>query len=303
MPENILPRAVSLAIGEYLSMSRLYEIRLRAERPVCVNYGNRYAFLSSQGLTDQPSEAITVGRADISRTILSATEHSIYAYNDDIKKGFITLPSGVRLGVCGEIVSENGRLLTVKNYSSVNIRIPHEIIGCASCIMSDIVAHGCRAMIISAPGAGKTTMLRDIARALSDGSPGRSVLIADERREIACASAGVPTMNVGLRTDVITDGTKAHTFECAIRAMRPDVIVTDELFGRDDVAIVREAIGCGIGVIASAHAADARSFEKREIFADMIKERLFERYYFLSPDFGRRRIAEARDVEFSVCDV
>ena len=300
---RILPSAVGRAVSEFLSPQNLREIRLRAGRPVQVWYGSKYRFLAADGLTDDPLIAFKVTAADIESSVLAATEHSVYAYNDDIGRGFVSLSGGARMGICGEIVSDRGKIVTVKNFSSLNIRLPHEIAGCAASIMSDIVRHHCRAMIISPPGAGKTTMLRDVARSLSDDDPKCCVLVADERREIACCEKGVPTMNVGMRTDVVTDGMKSHTFECAVRAMRPDVIVTDEMFGQEDVDVVREAVGCGIGVIATAHASDAAAFSARSMYDRLVGDRLFERYYFLSATFDGKRVKEVRDVDFKVCDV
>lgn len=286
---RLLPPRVYASLSENLSADKFQELRLRAMKPVSVQYDGKYRFLCGNGLTDDETRSFNVSAEELRACVLNCTEHSVYAYNDDIKNGYVTMQGGVRLGICGEVVTDNGKIVTVKNYSAVNIRIPHEIKGFANCIMPDIVANNCSALILSPPGAGKTTLLRDIARQLSDG--GKNVLIADERGEIACCADGVPSMDVGTRTDVCTGGEKKHAVECAIRAMRPDVIVTDEIFGESDAEILREAAGSGISVIASAHASSAESFEKRALSGLLKKYGVFSRiYYISSPERGRRII-------------
>lgn len=301
--DNILPSEVRQSLAENINFDKLQEIRLRGGAPVRVLYGGRAGYLTRGGITDDVTLALSAEPADVTNAIVAAAEHSVYAYNDDIVKGFVTLANGVRIGVCGETVCEGGRIVTVKSFSSVNIRIPHEIVGCASRIMSDIVRHNCRAMIVSPPGAGKTTMLRDIARQLSDNPPFYNVLIADERNEISCTVGGRPQMNVGVNTDVISGSSKAHAFECAIRSMRPDVIITDEIFGQSDADIVREAVGSGIAVIASAHSSGREALKKRAFMRTVTDERLFERYYFLTSAFGDRHVAEVCDAALAPTDV
>ena len=301
--KNILPAKVWQSLSENINGEKLQEIRMRSGAPVRVLYGGRAGYLTSGGISTDASLAIVAAPSDVAGAVIAASEHSVYAYNDDIVKGFVTLANGVRIGVCGETVNEGGRIVTVKNFSSVNIRIPHEIVGCAQRIMSDIVANDCRAMIVSPPGAGKTTMLRDIARQLSDAPPFYNVLIADERNEISCTVGGKPQMNVGVNTDVISGSSKAHAFECAIRSMRPDVIITDEIFGQSDADIIREAVGSGIAVIASAHSADSESLAKRAFFRTVAAERLFARYYFLSSSFGDKHVASVCDGALQPVDV
>ena len=176
--------------------------------------------------------AVYTSYEDVESVVTSASKHSVYAYTDELARGYITCQGGVRVGICGEVVTENNKIDTIKNYSSVCLRLPHEVKGCANGIMKD--AEVARSMLIlSPPASGKTTLLRDIARQLSSNAQINNVLIVDERDEIACISDGQPTMDVGITTVVLSGGNKKHSFESAIRSVRPDVIITDELFNID----------------------------------------------------------------------
>ena len=281
--KTLLPRKVYDAIFDNFNVDKIREIRLRSPFPVTLQYADKRLFLRADGGGREYENAITVTQEEINGIIINASQRSVYAYNDDIIKGFLSPGSGIRIGVCGEVVTSKNNVVTLKNYSSINIRIPHEISGCSRSIIPDIVSSSCKCMIISPPGCGKTTILRDIAKQLS--ALQYNVLIVDERNEIACVRNGVPEMDVGKTTDVISCATKAHAFESAIRSMRPDVIITDEIFGKEDVDVITEAIGCGIGVIASAHSDGKDVFEKRSFTERLIKNKIFNRYYFLPFDF------------------
>lgn len=281
---SVFPERIYASVEENLDFSKMWEIRMRAERPAAVWYDGREYFLTRSGLTEDGDSALTCSSEDIRACVMGAAEHSVYAYNDDISSGYITLSGGIRMGICGEVVTDGGKILTVKNYSSVNIRFPHEIPGISKCIMPEIVSKPESILVLAPPGGGKTTVLRDIARRLSDEG-GYNVLIADERAEIAGCRSGVPGMNVGLRTDVITGSRKSHVFECALRSIRPDVIVTDELFGRSDGETVREAMGSGIAVVASAHASSPESFVLRELYAALGDA--MDRFCYLSRRGGK----------------
>ena len=167
----------------------------------------------------------------------------------------------MRIGVAGEYVSDNGAISTVKSVTSLNIRVPHEPVGCSKYVCDALFKHKIAATLIySKPGLGKTTLLRDIARRLSTEKL-RNVLVLDERNEIAAMDGYGEGFNLGY-ADVVRCFSKLHTVSAAIRAMKPDVIITDELYGEDDVKAVGYAAECGIAVIASSHVTDREILKK-----------------------------------------
>ena len=242
---EFLPENVQSAL-KYLNRKDLYEIRLRADRPVFINYKGDFAFLSAYGLTDCLERAISVSKLDIENVVHHIGRFSVYSIENQIRQGFITAEGGVRVGLAGEYVIEKNSPLTIRNISSLCIRIPHAVVGAGNEIfyrcMSDRVVN---LLVASLPGCGKTTILRDLACILSKIKR-KNILICDERGEISA-------FDVGETCDVLLYADKAIAFEAGIRALRPDVIVTDELSGQD-VRGLEMLVRSGISVIASIHA-------------------------------------------------
>lgn len=230
---------------KYLNLNLLYEIRARAGQPTRVNYGGEYRFLGQNGIVSTENQAVICEQKEIELMIYSAGKFSVYAVEDQIQKGFITAEHGERVGLAGEYVYEKTQPITVKSIRSICIRVPHEIKGCAQEIFNVCFENGLKnLLIVSPPGQGKTTILRDVSRILSEKTQ-KNILICDERGEI---SEG----DVGTTCDIITFADKNVAFEAGIRAMRPDVMITDEITG-DDISAIKKAIGSGVIVIASAH--------------------------------------------------
>ncbi len=247
---ELIPREVRERIGEL--PREMTELRLRAERPaeiVCMGEGRLCAEPISAELLE--------------RTADSLASHSLYAREEELSQGFFTIAGGCRVGVCGRMtVSAQGQIC-LTHISSLCVRAARQIKGAADKVMDALYenAKPVSALVISPPGLGKTTLLRDIARQLSDG--GMRVALADERGELAGCVLGMPTLDVGQRTDVMDGCPKRIAMPLLVRAMSPEVIVTDELGHCEDAQAVIDAMRCGVQVIASVHADDVQSAARR----------------------------------------
>ena len=197
-----------------LKKSRLIEVRLRVNEPLILMYDNMEYMVTTDGRMKKSSEVCKSGLyivtiKDINETVEHIGKYSLYAYEDEVRQGFITIEGGHRVGIAGKVILENGRIKNLKHITFLNIRIAHEVKGCGSNIIPYIVKDNlvCHTLIISPPRCGKTTLLRDIVRQLSDGSEiirGQSVGVVDERSEIAACFNGMPQNDVGMRTDILT---------------------------------------------------------------------------------------------------
>lgn len=262
---EFLPQNVRFALKN-VNQNLLYEIRIRANKPVTVNFNGKYVFLSDFGITERKDTAIICDAVDIADCVYRAGNYSVYSIEEQLKEGFITAKDGERIGISGEYVFEKGQPHALRSFSSLCIRVPHEIKGCGQAIYDSCMSDRVRNVLLCAPpGLGKTTMLRDLCRILSEKTR-RNLLICDERGEI---SAG----DVGDYTDVIRFSDKKTAFTVGIRAMRPQIIVTDEL-SMDDCNALERAVCAGISVIASAHFATFSSIK-----APFLE--LFERFVIL----------------------
>lgn len=248
-------------------MKYLYEIRIRAEKPLTVNYKGEYCYLGRTGLTQCVENALIPSFLEVTDCVYKASEYSVYAVEEELKKGFLTVKNGVRIGLAGEYVFDKGQPLSIRNITSLCVRIPHEIYGSGEEIYNTCMRDRVKNLLImSAPGLGKTTILRDLARILGKNDL-KNVLICDERGEIGVG-------NVGDTCDIIRYADKVTAFEIGIRALRPDIIITDELSERD-CRMVEMAICAGVTVLASAHIATWDGLNKPFLG-------LFERYVLLS---------------------
>ena len=283
MIDAILPEYLVDILKKKLKYEYVYEIRIRSGLPVCINYGGKYYYLNPEGIGERDGGSIVTDRKMLEAIIYKAADYSMYAVNNQLKHSYITVKGGIRIGICGELVIEEDNIKSVKNFTSLIIRIPHEVIDCALSAYPFIAQDEMyNSLIISPPGGGKTTFLRDLSRLISEGKNILNTLIIDERYEIASCYNGLPQLNVGEFTDVISNCSKRYGFEQGIRAMKPDIIITDELANQSDLEAVMYAAGCGVKIIASVHAYDHLDLRNKPGFEDIIKKRLFERFVVLS---------------------
>lgn len=263
LPEEA--RAAALRLGDALT-----EIRLRAGRPVQLSHAGGDVL------------CCPLDRQRFGAIISALMRHSLYACQDELDMGYFTLSDGSRVGIGGRFSARGPR--SIMDISSACIRIAREIPGCADEIMEP-VKNSAGTLIISPPGMGKTTMLRDIARQLSDS--GKNVCMIDERGELAACRDGVPALDVGMRTDVISGCMKSAGIMLAIRSCAPDVIITDEIGGDDDGYALMEAARCGVAIIASAHGASLDTGCMREQVKRLVHSGIFDLRILLGPNAGQ----------------
>ncbi|MDE7463698.1 MAG: Flp pilus assembly complex ATPase component TadA [Clostridiales bacterium] len=273
---RLIPDKFAEVITARLAFDKINEVRIRNARPVRIGYDGTYYYLCRNGLTKDAEAAFVAADDEAESIVMRACERSLYTVTDTLRRGYVAVQGGIRIGVCGNGVAGNDGPSAIKDFSSVNIRLPHQVIGCAAGVHAKLMSSGqCNVLLISPPGAGKTTVLRDLCRLISDR--GSNVLLCDERYEIASCRKGIATLDVGKCTDIISGVDKREVFEIGIASMRPDVIVTDELFGRDIDALSR-AVHCGVSVIATVHARDVRDFKAKAEYADIVEKNIFSQY-------------------------
>ena len=268
--ERLMQAVSRLFADDNGAKAQVEEIRLGIGKPVRVLTNGGETVLNTCGVFKEE---------DAENLLLRVCENSIYAKEKELRCGFVTLRGGARVGLCGEPVVENGRIAHFQRIYAFNIRIPREVKGCAEKSVELLMENGRprSSLIVSPPGVGKTTFLRDCARCLSEGGAGRNplkVAIADERGEITGGMGCVPLLDVGTRTDSMIGVPKTVALPMLVRNMSPNVIVTDELAGEDEMDAVVEAVKCGVAVIASAHAGCGAELIGRRGFAFVLKSGL-----------------------------
>lgn len=288
-----------LTLGEEQCL-QLEEIRLRCQEPLLLKLGDRDFTLDEQGrLSENLATGFRVDENDIYRTIASISDNSLYAFEEEIRRGFITVAGGHRVGLAGQVVLQGDSVKTMKDFSSICFRIAREVKDCALPLIPYINAGRGNAtvntLIISPPRCGKTTILRDLARHLSSGSkrtPARNVVIIDERSELAGSYRGIPQLNVGPRTDVLDSCPKALGMIMALRSLSPQVLITDEIGRREDVEAIQECVNAGVAVISSVHAGTVDELQKRPVMRELLLTRAFKLAVILSRQKGPGHIQD-----------
>jgi stage III sporulation protein AA len=286
------------------NLESIEEFRLKVGAPLIVYKGTEAAFVTEDGrLCSHRERAYVVTADDAIKALQLMSNFSIYSIEDELRNGFITLRGGHRVGIVGKVVTENGKVKTIKDISGLNIRVSRQVIGCSSRVIRHII-RDCfgvyNTLIISPPQCGKTTLLRDIIRQVSNGVPsigyhGAKVGVVDERSEIAGCFRGVPQNDVGIRTDVLDACPKAQGIMMLIRSMSPSVIATDELGKAEDLVAVEEAVRAGVNILTTVHGWDREDAKRKPVIGRLMDDGVFERLVVLSRRKGPGTIEEVVD--------
>ncbi|AJS57931.1 stage III sporulation protein AA [Paenibacillus sp. IHBB 10380] len=280
-------------------LDKMEEVRIREGRPLEINTAGAHHFLTLDGkLTLNVEEAYKPAREDSHRLLDRISNHSLYTMEEELRKGFITIPGGHRIGLAGRTVLSSGKVEHLRDISGFNVRIAREIRGAANTILPYLLDSKDKrikhTLILSPPQHGKTTLIRDMARQISSGNyegsavkwRGMKVGIIDERSEIAGSLRGVPSFDVGPRTDVMDGCPKAEGMMMMIRSMSPEVLLVDEIGRAEDAEAITEALHAGISIIATAHGSNAEELSQRPALAGLIENRMFEMYVILNRTAG-----------------
>lgn len=277
LPENLHQELCSIPTD---LINTLEEIRLRCGQSPILQFDNGEKVLTK-----------VITREDLQKTLNNLIKFSYYAYEEDLAKGFVTISGGHRVGICGKAVVKNNNPTLIKEISSMNIRFAKEIKGCANQLIPFLIINQrpVNTLIVSPPGCGKTTLLRDITRLLSIRQI--KVAICDERSEIAGMYNSIPSFELGPRTDILDGCDKVHGISMLIRAMSPEVIITDEIGKKGDLAAIEQCHNAGVNLITSIHGSSEKDLLNSSI-APLLKRKLFANIIFLSKENGPGTIKE-----------
>ena len=257
----------------------LQEIRMRVERPIILKLRERDLILQ-----------YNITQAEILQIVERLCENSIYAYKNQICEGFITVKGGHRIGLTGSCVIENGKIINVKHISSLNFRIAREVLNCSTRVLREVIDIENKSIyntiLVAPPGRGKTTMLRDIIKRLSNGIDeinfkGKTCGVVDERGEIAAMYKGIPQNDVGIRTDIIENVEKNQGIHMLIRTMAPEIIACDEIGSKEDVEAIHYALYSGVKGIFTMHGKNIEDIKNNKQIYELIENREIQKVVFL----------------------
>lgn len=297
---KIFPSRIRQALEQTeLNMENLQEIRVRVGQPLLCVYRGREFFLAGNGkLEEQEKNPVTVSGEELLETVSYVSRYSLYAFDEELRQGYITIPGGHRVGIAGKIVMEREKIRSVRYISFLNVRLSHEKKGCADRVFPYLVKNGrfCHTLIISPPRCGKTTLLRDIIRQASNGNDllaGQNVGVVDERSEIGGSYRGVPQNDLGIRTDVLDCCPKAEGMMMLVRSMAPDIVAVDEIGDYRDSRAIETVFHCGCRLLATVHGSSMEDILKKPLLQRLVQYRCFERYIVLDQE---KEAGHVRDI-------
>ena len=274
--KKVLGNTINSILQEnQIPFAKLQEIRLRIGKPLIIVSDNIEFVLHK-----------IIEKEELMEILEYVSNYSLYAFENELKQGFITIEGGHRVGMTGQVQIEDGDVKSIRHISSMNIRISHEILNCADVIFPYITEDKqiCNTLIISPPRCGKTTMLRDVIRQVSDGNKwvsGCTVGVVDERSELGGCYLGVPQNQMGKRTDILDCCPKSKGMLMLVRSMAPQVIAVDEIGSAEDIHALEYAMHCGCKMLATVHGTSMEEIRKKPILDELIKRHKFERYVVL----------------------
>lgn len=233
------------------NLKDLCEIRIRVDQPILLKFLNKQYYLGRYGIIQDKRLALLPTKEQVEEIVFLACNKSVYAYTSQLLNGFLPYNGGTRIGVCGEVVLDDEKIIGIKNFSSINIRIPHEVKNCSLKIKKYFSEPLKNVLVISRPSCGKTTFLRDMVYQLRDKNI--NTLIVDEREELSGITDGKKYFSLSDTCDVLTNCTKKFAFKWGIRSMSPELIVCDEIF-ENDLDLLKMVTQSGVKIFASIHA-------------------------------------------------
>ncbi len=287
---NIFSRNIREILNRVaIDFDEVQEIRLRVAAPLLMVYRNEEFYLSPGGsLSKESKDAYVASKNELKEIMEYISHYSLYAFEEEMKQGFITIQGGHRIGIAGKTILDDSGIRTMKYISFINIRLSHQIKGCASTVLPYLYEEGkeiYHTLIISPPRCGKTTLLRDLIRQVSNGSEGHAgitVGVVDERSEIGACYQGVPQNELGIRTDILDCCPKAKGMMMLIRTMSPRVVAVDEIGSREDLEAMEYVMNCGCKLIATVHGSSIEDLKQKPVLRKLVEERIFERYIVLN---------------------
>lgn len=275
-----------------VDFQQVQEIRLRVQAPLLMICNNLEFYITPEGtLSKRADEAYLVSKQELKETLEYMSSYSLYAFEEELKQGFITIEGGHRIGIAGKTITDASGIRTMKFISFINVRLSHQVRGCASAVLPYLYECGriLHTLIISPPRCGKTTLLRDIIRQVSNGTgpeAGMTVGVVDERSELGACYQGIPQNELGIRTDILDCCPKAQGMIMLIRTMSPQVIAVDEIGSREDLEAMEYVMNCGCKLIATVHGSSMEDIRQKPVLRKLVMERWFERYILLN-NFGK----------------